>query len=694
MKKRLLVLCLFLALLLSGCAAPNYAPALSTTEPTTATPSSTPPPTATPMPVPTATSTQTPLPSATPTITPTPLPWAEIVLTRDNVSQLTLLETWGRGAVRWVVHANPDRLLVNSNMGIYLYSVDGSQFVAGYPDALQAVVSPDQTRAALVFADATLQLISLEDGSALFEWTNPVEIPAYLQERFSSEVDRQNYMRYLMGSVSPAFSADSSLLAVAYIGGTIVVWSTGDGAQVAKLDDEVAGQPNRMIFTPDQQFLLTNAIRGTNTYINKWSIETGKLLWNQRSDEYLSTSMFSPDGNLFGASRVLRYLSDGSVYGKVGGHAAGNPYSFDSKKMVTVSTGKVEVWFIQLPVRLLKTYYTDYDVFSAEFSPDGKQIVINGGQKVYNAEDYSLISEGEGSPAPTQSPKIPAKTWLAAGHIDRPVELILLPTRSFYVFGGEQRTWRWEPLTGEVIWLDYAANSSDRAFSTDGSQIAACLETGLEIYTFADQSAQLLPRCRSHSVLAFSPTGEIMVQSQNTQINILSMADGTALHNFLFAMKPVGWFRFSTDGNYLASGGYGQRGAGDFHLWQMDEPVGKVRLEPDGTQWLVSDVVFSSDNTYMLAARQKIWIWDLASGQCKGRLPGTGTVLALSPDDQLLAVADYSGGLRFISLMTREEVYSFQAVSSRIIDMAFTADGANLLTLSEDGGVRLWGLLR
>ena len=57
-------------------------------------------------------------------------------------------------------------------------------------------------------------------------------------------------------------------------------------------------------------------------------------------------------------------------------------------------------------------------------------------------------------------------------------------------------------------------------------------------------------------------------------------------------------------------------------------------------------------------------------------------------------MADSSGGLRFISLAEREEVYSFQAGNSRIIDLAFTADGANLLTLSEDGGVRLWGLPR
>ena len=57
-------------------------------------------------------------------------------------------------------------------------------------------------------------------------------------------------------------------------------------------------------------------------------------------------------------------------------------------------------------------------------------------------------------------------------------------------------------------------------------------------------------------------------------------------------------------------------------------------------------------------------------------------------------MADSSGGLRFISLAEREEVYSFQAGSNRSIDLAFTADGANLLTVSEDGAVRLWGLPR
>jgi WD40 repeat protein len=696
-KIQLLVLCLLLTVLLAGCAAPTAAPNLPTAPPTL-TPSPTALPTATPTPEPTPTPTQTPLPSATPTITPTPLPWAETVLTGGDVSQIALLETWGRGTVENVQQANPERVLVKSSMGFYLYTSDGSRFIHGYPDALVASVSPDQTSAALIFADSTVRLVRLDDGSPLYEWPSPVEIPANICEWCGSEAQRQSYLQYLIGSLPLAFSSDGSLLAAAYVDGTILIWKATNGSQVVRLDDDVAGQPYHMVFTPDNQSLLTNAIRGSNSYLNRWSLESGKLLWNQRSDEYLSASLFSPDGNLFGGGgrvgQVLRKLADGSKYSQVGGSAVGNPYSPDSKKMVTVNRGKVEVWFIQPPARLLKTYYTDYYVYSAEFSADGKQIEINGGLKVYNADDYSLLSEGEGAPAPTQPAVIPAETWLAAGHVDRPGELILLPGLDFYVFGGAKRTWRWQPLTGEVVWQDYATNAGDRAISADGSRIAACLEEGLEIYTFSDQSTQLLPRCRSRSVLAFSPTGQILAQSQNSQINTISLADGALLHNYLFQMKPVGWFRFSPDGSYLASGGYGQRGAGDFHLWKMIEPAGKVKLEPDGSQWLVSDVVFSSDNAFMLAARQKIWLWDLATGLCKGSLPGTGAVLALSPDDQLLAVADYSGGLRFIAMTARQEVYSFQASTSRIIDMAFTSDGANLLTLSEDGGVRLWGLPR
>lgn len=692
----LLVLCLLLTVLLAGCAAPTAAPILPTAPPTL-TPSPTLPPTATPTPEPTATTTLTPLPSATPTITPTPLPWAETVITAGNVSQIALLETWGRGTVSDVQHANSERVLVRSSLGMYLYSNDGKQFIAGYPDALKAVVSPDQASAVLIYPDGRVWLVGLEDGSLMREWPSPVDLSAAACEGWWCE-DAFYRQWYFFSSFMAAFSTDGGLLAVSFPDGTIVVWNTGDGAQVARLYKDVAGQSNHIVFTPDNLNLLVNATRGPNSFINNWSLETGELLWNQRADDYVSQNLFPPDPALFAGNGrlgiVLRYLRDGSLYSQVGGYAAGYPYSPDSKKMVTVGRGKIEVWFAQPPARLLKTYYTDYTVYTAEFSADGAQIIINGGQKVYNVEDYSLISEGEGAPAPTQPAEIPAETWLAAGHAEQPGELILLPGLNFYVFGGKQRTWRWEPLTGEMIWRDYATNSGDRAISADASRVAACLEEGLEIYTFADQSTQLLPRCRSRSVLAFSPTDDLMAQSQNTQINTISLADGALLHNYLFDMKPVAWFRFSPDGSYLASGGYGLRGAGDFHLWKMVEPAGKVRLEPDGSQWRVSDVVFSSDNAFMLAARQKIWLWDLATGLCKGSLPGTGNVLALSPDDQLLAVTDYGGGVRFISLAEREEVYSFQAGNSRIIDLAFTADGANLLTLSEDGGVRLWGLPR
>ncbi len=697
MNKLLLLLSLGLLLLLSACAAPTVLPTIIPTSTPTATLTPTTPPTATP--APTFTPTQTPLPSATPTITPTPLPFAETVITGENAARVSLLETWGRGAVEDVQHANPDRLLVKSTLGIYLYLGDGSQLIAAFPGALRADVSPDQASAALFFADSTLRLINLGDGSILQEWPGPVEIAANFCEWCGSEAQRQSYLQYLIGSLPLAFSANGSLLACAYVDGTIMVWNATDGQQVARLDNDVAGQPYHMVFMPDNQNLLVNASRGPNVYINSWSLETGELLWNQRAEDFLSANLFSPDGNLFGGSGkngiVLHNKRDGSQYGKVGGSAVGYPFSPDSKKMVTVSRGKVEVWFVQPPVRLLKTYYTDYTVYTAEFSADGQQIILNGGRKVYNAEDYSLVSEGEGAPAPTQPPEISPDVWLAGGHVQNPGEIILLPGRNFYVFGGSQQAWRWAPLTGGMVWRSYPKGSgSDRAISADGSRIAACLEEGLEIYTFADQNSQLLPRCRSRSVLAFSPTGDLMAQSQNTQINTISLTDGALLHNYLFQMKPVGWFRFSADGSYLASGGYGQRGAGDFHLWKMTEPAGKVKLEPDGSQWLVSDVAFSSDNAFMLAARQKIWLWDLTTGLCKGSLPGTGSVLAISPDDQLVAVGNYSGEIRFISLAGRKEIFTFQAHQSSIFDLAFTPDGANLISLGSNGDVRLWGLPR
>jgi len=94
----------------------------------------------------------------------------------------------------------------------------------------------------------------------------------------------------------------------------------------------------------------------------------------------------------------------------------------------------------------------------------------------------------------------------------------------------------------------------------------------------------------------------------------------------------------------------------------------------------------------MISAKGYLWQWDLASGNQEGKYSLFGTKLAISPDDRLLAVGDWDGTITILSTDNRQIVTDFHAHKDGIIDLAFTPDGANLLTLGSNGSLKVWGV--
>jgi WD40 repeat protein/Flp pilus assembly protein TadD len=196
---------------------------------------------------------------------------------------------------------------------------------------------------------------------------------------------------------------------------------------------------------------------------------------------------------------------------------------------------------------------------------------------------------------------------------------------------------------------------------------------------------------------------------------------------------------FSPDGNTLAVGDYGPRGRVNFWDWR----TGKVARAPLEHDDIILSVAFSPDGRHLAAVKTKAWsgkpellLWEVASGKAVARLPyvGPGHTIRepplFRPDGRAVAARDDNGvlwlwevpsgkvlgkrpldgygvtrfapdgrvvaaaanlGVRLLDPDTLEPLPAgYLAHPDRINDLAFSPDGALLLTAHESGSAQLW----
>jgi WD40 repeat protein len=64
--------------------------------------------------------------------------------------------------------------------------------------------------------------------------------------------------------------------------------------------------------------------------------------------------------------------------------------------------------------------------------------------------------------------------------------------------------------------------------------------------------------------------------------------------------------------------------------------------------------------------------------------------IAVSPKDDIWAIADENGIILFIIPEEQEEVFRFQAMDEEIVDMIFSKDGKSILTIGRSGLISIW----
>jgi WD40 repeat protein len=219
--------------------------------------------------------------------------------------------------------------------------------------------------------------------------------------------------------------------------------------------------------------------------------------------------------------------------------------------------------------------------------------------------------------------------------------------------------------------------------------------------TTNDNDQRQLPETEARFLTIVGPYG-LYPASSSEQRPRSQPAPGGARDVARFADPgATGQVAFSPDGGTIAV-----RGS---ILYDMDERLVQVwdyvtgreiaRLPHDAN---VTDLLFSPEGRLLTASEAGIVsVWDIASGRTNTTLAHDRSVYLLALDGTARTLATVSGvtslgadetqthAARIWDMSTRQARVRF-AIEGPVHDLAFSPDGANLITVSKDGTTRIW----
>jgi WD40 repeat protein len=239
------------------------------------------------------------------------------------------------------------------------------------------------------------------------------------------------------------------------------------------------------------------------------------------------------------------------------------------------------------------------------------------------------------------------------------------------------------------------------AFSPDGRYVAAARGNtsaalpphSLGVYDLTSGKPLFETRAPWARSLTFAPDGKALLAAHRDSTTVWQVSGGKRIQHVKPESGTVRPFAFSEDGQALLA----TSGAG---LIRWDVATGR-QLDPSPPTDPGMLLALSPDGRLVATCPRpgQVLVLDSATGKERARLPGTAPA-AFSPDGALLARAVRVSAIRYLVRFydlragkdrdDRDEL--FDRHRRRINAVAFTADGTTLVTGTQGGKVRLFGV--
>jgi serine/threonine protein kinase/WD40 repeat protein/tetratricopeptide (TPR) repeat protein len=238
-------------------------------------------------------------------------------------------------------------------------------------------------------------------------------------------------------------------------------------------------------------------------------------------------------------------------------------------------------------------------------------------------------------------------------------------------------------------------------FTTDGRHFAtASFDTTARVWETATgrPAGPPLPHMNYVATVAFSPDGNTLAAGDYGPAGLIKLWDwrtGKEIRAPLRHDDIILNVSFSPDGRYLAA-----IKAPDWSknpellVWEVASGTAVVRMRQNGPSFLLREAVrFRPDNRAITTrdADGVLRLWEIPSGKLLGERPLDGDgMIRFSPDGRMVASAANLG----VRLLDGDTLAPLKAgylpYPDRIHDLAFSPDGASLLTAHETGSAQLW----
>ncbi|MBD3675226.1 MAG: hypothetical protein HUJ26_17040 [Planctomycetaceae bacterium] len=598
-----------------------------------------------------------------------------------------------------------DRLWARgSNNKIRWYDFDGRSLVLSQevelPERMMIFASDDQNLYGRL-PDRSLHVVAASQGKDSLDLLVPFPAPSDTETPKPADF-------FTAGSVA----VESKAIGFATADQTLKFWPDGkaEGEEVVKLTRIVS-----KLATDDAgRFWVAAMQTGELQVIDRDDLETTRLLDDREPNRSLVAPRISSDGrtlvSMQGASTVVSHETEtGLVRNRL---TAPEPTETDDRTAVTTvvaennlvccgtNTGQVQVWNEASETNTTPIPVSESAITALAVSPDGRQVLagnsegelfwidpeknsVTSSQHEHQGKIRAVRFSPDGQWAVTASDDHSLILWnvprrskhlILDGHTE-PVFSVAFSPDSLRLISGDQQGHLvlWDAQVGKQVW------ETTLRFPAMQPQNPELMANGImRPDSVPDRGISAVAFDRDQRVLAVgTTTGQLQTFDLVNFLELSTIYIGATVSDLKFADDSCSLLVASIPGDVV-------------RLWRTPKPPRMLAGHDGYVRFAALDE--SGLRAVTGGHDERLCVWDVESGELVESLDNREVISAgaLSPDGQKAVTVGFGTGVIFWDLNQMQRLDKRYGHQGRIWVLAFSPDGTEVATGSEDNSVRIW----